>query len=196
MEEILNMYSDLDIWMRVYWGCAVVSSMFFVVQTVLTFIGMDSSDIDVDFDGTGTMDLGDGLSLFSARNLVNFFCGAGWAGICLHSLIPNQYVLMIVSMLIGCCFVYMFFIIKKQTKKLEHNGAFEIADCIGKTTSVYLRIPAQRRGVGKVQVSINGSILEIDAMTNDGNDIASNSNVRITEVLDNHTVLVSSISIQ
>ena len=103
---------------------------------------------------------------------------------------------MIVSMLIGCCFVYMFFIIKKQTKKLEHNGAFEIADCIGKTTSVYLRIPAQRRGVGKVQVSINGSILEIDAMTNDGNDIASNSKVRITEVLDNHTVLVSSISIQ
>ena len=39
-------------------------------------------------------------------------------------------------------------IIKKQTKKLEHNGAFQIKDCVGKTVDVYLRIPANKGGKG------------------------------------------------
>ncbi len=195
MEELLEMYSDLDVWMRVYWGCALVSSLFFIVQALLTFIGMDSSDVTVDFDGADTMDLGGGLSLFSARNLVNFFCGAGWAGICFNTIIPNRYLLMAVSLLIGLGFVYLFFVIKKQTKKLEHNGAFDIADCKGKTASVYLRIPASKSGVGKVQISINGSVQEIDSMTNDDKAIASGSRVTITDIIDDHTFLVSGTGI-
>lgn len=191
MEELFNMYSNLDIWMRAYWSCAIVSSVFFIIQMALTLIGMDSSDVDVDFDGPDTMDLGGGLSLFSIRNLVNFFCGAGWAGVCLNNAISNRYLLLLVSLAVGMAFVYLFFLMKKQTKKLEHNGAFSIADCVDKTASVYLRIPAQRSGQGKVQVSINGSVQEIDAITDEAESIASNSKVRITAVCDDSTLLVS-----
>lgn len=191
MEELFNMYSNLDIWMRAYWSCAIVSSVFFIIQMALTLIGMDSSDVDVDFDGPDTMDLGGGLSLFSIRNLVNFFCGAGWAGVCLNNAISNRYLLLLVSLAVGVAFVYLFFLMKKQTKKLEHNGAFSIDDCMDKTASVYLRIPAQRSGQGKVQVSINGSVQEIDAITDEAEPIASNSKVRITAVCDDSTLLVS-----
>lgn len=191
MENLIGMYSNLDTWMQAYWGCAIVSSVFFIIQMALTLIGMDSSDVDVDFDGPDTMDLGGGLSLFSIRNLINFFCGAGWTGVCLNGTISNKYVLLILSIAVGFAFVYMFFLIKKQTKKLEHNGAFDIGDSVGQAASVYLRIPAHRSGQGKVQVSINGSVQEIDALTDDDKDIASNSKVRITAVYDNSTLLVS-----
>ncbi len=184
------MYSSLDPWMQVYWGCAIIASCIFAVQMILTFLGMDSSDVDVDFDGPDTMDLGGGISLFSIRSLINFFCGFGWAGVSFNSSIPNRFLLLLASLAVGVLFVMMFFYIRKQTKKLEHNGAFKIEDCIGKTTDVYLRIPGQRTGKGKIQASINGSIHEIDALT-DGEDIPSGSKVKVESMIDNSTVLVS-----
>ena len=190
MQEYFDMYSSLDPWMKVYWGCALIAGGIFVIQMVLTLIGMDSTDVDVDFDGPDTMDLGGSISLFSIRNLINFFCGFGWAGVCLNSTIPNRILLLFVAILVGIGFVLMFFYIKKQTNKLQHNGAFKIEDCIGKTTDVYLRIPGQRQGKGKIQVSINGSIQEIDAMT-DGDNISSGSKVKVESIIDPSTVLVS-----
>ena len=190
MQDYFEMYSSLDPWMKVYWGCAIIAGLIFIVQMVLTLIGMDSTDVDVDFDGSDTMDYGGSISLFSIRNLINFFCGFGWAGVCPNGSIPNRIILLLVSLIVGIGFVMMFFYIKKQTKKLEHNGAFKIADCVDKTADVYLRIPGQRKGKGKVQISINGSIQEIDAMT-DGETIASGCKVKVTETIGNDMLLVT-----
>lgn len=182
-------FQDMDTWMQVFWVCAVVGSIIFLIQMVLTLIGMDSSDMDVDFDGADTMDLGGGISLFSIKNFVNFIVGFGWGGVCLSTAIENYWVLTLLALLVGVAFVLMFFFIKKQTKKLEHNGAFDIADCVGKTVDVYLRIPAGQSGKGKVQVSLNGSIHEFDAMTA-GDSIASGQKVEVVSTIDGSTVLV------
>ena len=189
MQEFMNWFSGMDTWMQVYWTCAVVGSLIFVVQMALTLVGMDSTDIDVDFDGADTMDLGGGISLFSIKNFVNFIVGFGWAGVCFGGAIENKWLLTLIAVLVGVAFVLMFFFIKKQTKKLEHNGAFEIADCVGKTVDVYLRIPANKSGKGKVQVSLNGSVHEFDAMT-EGDSIASGQKVEVMSVVDGSTVLV------
>lgn len=189
MQEYLDAFYGLDTWMQVYWVCAIVGTVVFVVQMVLVLVGMDSIDTDVDFDGADTMDLGGGLSLFSIKNFVNFLVGFGWTGVCLADAIANKWLLGIVAVAVGVAFVYMFFIIKKQTKKLEHNGAFRIEDCVGKTVDVYLRIPGKRKGKGKVQVSLNGSVQEIEAMT-EGDDIASGQKVEVVDVVDGATLLV------
>lgn len=185
----LEAYQAMDTWMQVFWGCAIVGSLIFIVQMVLTLIGMDSSDMDVDFDGADTMDLGGGISLFSIKNFVNFIVGFGWGGVCFAGIIENKWLLTFVAMLVGIAFVIMFFFIKKQTKKLEHNGAFLINDCVGKTVDVYLRIPKNKSGKGKVQVSLNGSVQEFDAMTA-GESIASGQKVEVLSVIDGSTVLV------
>ncbi len=185
----LETYQSMDTWMQVFWGCAIVGSIIFIIQMVLTLIGMDSSDMDVDFDGGDTMDLGGGISLFSIKNFVNFIVGFGWAGVCFSGAIKNMWLLTFIAVLVGVGFVLMFFFIKKQTKKLEHNGAFNIEDCVGRTVDVYLRIPAQKEGKGKVQVSINGSVQEFDAMT-EGEAIPSGRKVTVVSVIDGSTVLV------
>ncbi|MBQ6965123.1 MAG: serine protease [Bacteroidaceae bacterium] len=184
-----EMFQELDTWMQVFWVCAVVGTLIFVIQMVLTLVGMDSSDMDVDFDGGDTMDLGGGISLFSIKNFVNFIVGFGWAGVCLNGVIEQKWLLSLVAVLVGVAFVVMFFLIKRQTKKLEHNGAFQIEDCVGKTVDVYLRIPASKSGKGKVQVSLNGSVQEIGAMT-EGESIASGQKVSVVSVIDRSTLLV------
>lgn len=189
MGELFTMYGEMELLLQIFWGCAIVASLIFIVQMVLTLIGMDSSDVDVDFDGANTMDLGGGLNLFTIKNFIGFLVGFGWAGVCFYDAIPNVILLLLVAFVVGCLFVGIFVVIYKQTKKLEHNGAFKIDDVMGTTVSVYLRIPANGTGKGKVQVSQNGSVHELDAFT-DGEEIPSGAKVKIVEVIDNETVKV------
>lgn len=185
---MLEWYSNLDATMQVFWTCAIVGSVIFLIQAILTLIGMDSDldmDTDIDMSDGDTMDLGGGLSLFSIRNLINFMVGFGWGGVCLAGTVSNTVLLCIFAILVGAFFVWIFFIIKKQTRKLESNGAFDINKCVGKVADVYLRIPAGNGGLGKVQISINGSIHEVDAMT-DGAELPSGTKVTVVEVIDNY----------
>lgn len=76
--------------------------------------------------------------------------------------------------------------------KLESNGAFDINTAIGKTCDVYLRIPANRAGTGKVQISFSGSVQELDAVT-DGEMIPSGSKVTVVEILNNKILRVEKI---
>ena len=82
--------------------------------------------------------------------------------------------------------------IYKQMRRLEHDGAFRIDDCVGQVADVYLRIPGQRRGEGKVQYSFGGSVQELAAIT-EGEAIASGAKVRILEVVGQHTLLVEKV---
>lgn len=193
MNSLFEWFSGMPAMDQVFWGCALVSTVFFLIQFVLTLIGMDSSDVDVDFDAPDTLDLGGGLSLFSIRNLVNFFMGFGWAGISFRTLVPNNALLCLVAVAFGLLFVLMFLLVLKKTRKLETNGAFRIADCVGKTADVYLRIPGGRAGTGKVQISVNGSVHEINAVTDGTDMIPTGGKVRVDEVIGSDLLLVSRV---
>ena len=188
---MIQWYTSLDGTMQFYWTCAIVASAVFLLQALLTLIGMDSDldmDVDTDFSTGDTMDLGGGLSLFSIRNLVNFFVGFGWAGVSLHNVIESKALLLVIAVLIGLFFGYIYIFLRKKLMRLEHNGAMKISDAEGKSATVYLRIPAQRSGKGKVQISLNGSIHELDAVT-DGAEIATGTMVTVKAVEDNVLII-------
>ena len=196
-ETISTWFMALEPMQQMFWGCALVASVVFLIQMVLTMLGMDGHNVDVDFDvadfgdvDTDTMDMGGALSLFSIRNLVSFFVGFGWAGVSLQNLIGNNFWLVLVSILVGAFFVWVFFVVKKQMRKFEANGAFDIKRCEGRTANVYLRIPGQNSGKGKIQISVNGAFHEVDALT-DGDPITTGSKVRITEIIDGETLRVT-----
>lgn len=184
LQDLQTWYLSLDSTMQMFYGCAIIASVVFGIQATLTICGMDH-DLDMDFDtdmGAGdTMDLGGGLSLFSIRSLVNFFVGFGWAGVSLRKAIPQTWLLVMIAIIIGLFFGYIYIYMRRKLMRLEHNGAVNINDSIGKHADVYLRIPAQRSGKGKVQISLNGSVHEFDAMT-DGEEIATHSTITITSV--------------
>lgn len=191
MGTITTWYSSLDPTLRVYWGIAIFASIVFIIQTTMSFIGMGDvdgagADADMDFDGTPDTDSLDDagtMHLLSIRNIFYFLLGFGWAGVSLWRTIPNHVVLAIVAILVGCLFVAIFMVLFRQMMKLQHNGAFDINDAVGKVCDVYLRIPAEGKGLGKVQISFNGSIQELDART-EGEQLPSGSKVRVLRVID------------
>ena len=86
----------------------------------------------------------------------------------------------------------MYIFLRRKLKKLEYNGAVDINDALGKEADVYLRIPAEAKGAGKVQISLGGSIFEYPAITK-GEEIASGKRIKVVEVIDNKTLLVEEL---
>ena len=72
---MLEVFNNLDTLLKGFWMIAIPTSVIFIIQMILTFIGSDASDgTSADFDG----DLNGGdtpFQLFSFRNLINFLLG-------------------------------------------------------------------------------------------------------------------------
>jgi len=54
---------------------------------------------------------------------------------------------------------------------------------------VYLKIPGEKRGEGKVQISIQGAIREFNALTA-GEELETGAPIRVVEVINDNTLLV------
>jgi len=188
----METFRQLDGAIQVFWIIAAVSSLVFVIQAVITFMGM-GSDVDFDTDLSSGVDGLDGDSFagfFSFRNLVNFLLGYGWTGTLLADSIESMGVLQLVAIGVGLIFVIAFLIMFRLLMKLAHDGSFKNAECVGLTASVYLRIPAARSDKGKVQVSVKGSVHEVDAVTDSAEMIPTGGNVKILAVVSDDTLLV------
>lgn len=190
----MDTFSDLDPLLRIFWFIAIPVSIIFIIQTIMTFMGGDASDgLDADFDGDMSHDGGDGpLQIFSLRNLINFLLGFSWAGIAFFRTIESPGLLVALALIVGLVFFFLFFFIIKQLQKLAENNSFKMSDTLHKTAEVYLTIPAQRGGKGKVLVSVNGSTRELDAMTETETEIKSGNVVRIVRI-DSDILIVESI---
>lgn len=188
----MDALNNLEPLLKVFWYIAIPISAIFLVQTIMTFIGADSGDgIDADFDGD--LDHANApFQLFSFRNLINFLLGFSWTGISFYGLVNSKPLLITLSVIIGAAFIMIFFIIIKQIQKLAENNTFKIESLLHRTASVYLRIPEHRTGTGKIQVSVNGSFREIDAITNQ-EQITSGSTIKIVKIESNNLVLVEKI---
>lgn len=189
LEDITLWFTSMETLQQVFWACAIVSTLFFVVQFVLLLVGIDSDSLDLD---TNTLDLGGGFSLLTIKNLIHFFVGFGWAGASLWNLIENHYLLSFVALLAGVAMVVLFLLLFRAIMRLERHGNYDPNQAQGKVADVYLNIPAHKTGKGKVQLSINGSVLEFDAYTN-GESLSTGAKVRVIEVVDHQTVIVEHI---
>lgn len=162
---MLDFLKNLDPLHQTFWYIAIPISLIFIIQTILTFIGGDAGDgLEADFDS----DLDGGSStfqLFSFRNLTNFLIGFSWSGVLLYNKIENKLFLTFIAFIVGAIFLLLFFFIMKQILKLSEDNTFRIENTIGKVATVYLTIPENKNGKGKVQVSVNGTTHEIDAIT-------------------------------
>jgi membrane-bound ClpP family serine protease len=63
---------------------------------------------------------------------------------------------------------------------------------MNKTASVYLTIPASKSGKGKIQISVRGSMHELDAMT-EGDKIETGAPVKVVRVEGSTLVFVEKI---
>ncbi len=188
----MDFLNDLEPVLRVFWWIALPVSLIFIIQMVLTFIGGDATDgLHADFDG----DLSGGdtpFQLFSFRNLINFLLGFSWTGISFYHSISSTSLLIGLSVVVGSLFVAIFFIIIKQIRRLEEDNSFQITNALDKTAEVYLPIPAEKSGKGKVLISVKGSMHELEAITEKGR-IETGKVVKVVRIESNQLLVVETL---
>lgn len=184
----MELLENLDPLLRTYWYIAVPVSIIFLIQLIMTFVsGVDTDGLDgdsVDFDAD--------FQIFTLRNLINFLLGLSWTGISFFSTISNPIYLVLLSLFVGCVFVYVFFVIIAQIQKLAEDNSFKIENTLNKTAEVYLRIPEKKSGKGKIIVSVNGAFHELEAMTEQG-EIPTGAAVKVIKIENNIIVIVQTI---
>lgn len=189
MIEVFNSFDNL---LKTFYFVAFPASLIFIIQTIMTFAGVDSSDgVHADFSGN----LADGsapFQLFSLRNLINFLLGFGWSGVAFYPLIQNRVLLIFLSLVVGVLFLLMFWVILKQLSKLSEDNSFKFSETIGKTAEVYLAIPANNSGKGKVLISVRGSVRELDAITS-GEKIATGQVIKVIAISGDNILVVESL---
>lgn len=171
----------------IYWGIALISSLVFTIQTVLLFVGFDT---DADFSGGDVAFDVDGLALVSVKTVACFLLGFGWSGVILAPLFENAWVVALISLGIGALFMFGAWILLKQVLTLSQDNTFHADKIVGYTADVYLRIPADADKSGKIMVSYEGSLHELQAFNAGAEEIPTGAKVHIVEAIDDATVRV------
>jgi len=198
---IATWWTSLTLSMQILWGITLASSLIFLIQSILTFIGADadSSGLDADFDMGADTSMADavsstGMSLLTFRNLINFLLGFGWSAILLQEGIQSTALLLVVSTIIGLALVFTVMMMFKWLSSMQQSGNINIyKSAVGCQGKVYLTIPATRSGEGKVQITINNSVREYNAIT-DSDTLKTGTAVKVVEVIDAGTLLVEELN--
>lgn len=189
-------WTTLDLFMKILWCIAIASSLIFIVETVLTFIGADVDfDADADFDmPDGTFEGDPSMNLYTFRNLVNFLLGMSWTAILLKDQIASKALLMAIAFVAGAILVAAIMLMFKWLSKMQQSGNIDVMrDAEGCNGKVYLTVPAERAGTGKVQITINGAVREYDAVTDSEQDLKTGKAIKVVEAIDNSTLLVEEL---
>lgn len=198
MNTMFETFKSMDMMLQIYWILAAVSSIIFIIQGIMTFAGFDAdSDADIALSPDEVPDGGDaafdadGFHLVSIKSIICFILGFGWTGALCWGSIPNHALLGFVAFLVGLVFMFSIAFLMFQVMKLNKDNTFHVKQVVGKVADVYLRIPAMHTESGKIQVSMNGSMHELEAYTDACNAIPTGAKVKITEVIEGSTVLVA-----
>lgn len=191
MIEWLN---SMDVMTRIFWAIALASSLIFVIQSVLTFIGADADATGMDMDAGASVDdpsdMGTGMGLLTFRNFVNFFLGFGWMALIMKEKTSSLSLVIIVSAIVGALLVVAVMMLFKWLGSMQETGNIDVyksaVDCRG---TVYLTVPAERRGEGKVQIVINNSVREYNAQT-DGPELKTGASIRVVDIVNPNVLLV------
>ena len=181
-----------------FWGISIVFSVLFCIQFIFGLIGVDadadmeiSGDIDMDMDGDYSLDAD--FTVFSTRSIIAFFTFFGWTGVLSLNAGASLMTTLIASSVSGSLAMVLVGFLMWQFSKLDQAGNIDINDALFQTGEVYLRIPAKDKGQGKVHINIQGSLKEVDAITEAAEAIPTGSFVRVVEVLDNRLLVVSQV---
>ena len=189
-----------------YLICAVVGGLIMVIQFLMMILGFgDFNDVDVpddapdiDMDGgdvdAGDADVGSGnmISLarfLSFRVIVAASAFFGVLGLWADSAKFHPMVSFAIALLGGWVAGAAVAFILGFINKLQSSGNVKMESAVGKTATVYIPIPENKTNTGKIQLSIQGRIDEMEAMT-PGPALPSGATVVIKEIVDGRIAIV------
>ncbi len=180
-------FSNLEFLPKMYWLIAVIGSLAFVVVMVMAFAGGDADDIgEMDAD----MDADVGFQFISFKNLVGFFTIFGWSGITCIDAGLSKPLTIIISVISGLLMMVIMAALFYFISKLTDSGTLNYKNAIDAVGEVYLTIGSDRSRMGKVTVSVQGTMRELDALTDSMTELKSGTIIKVVDVTSNGILIV------
>lgn len=173
-----------------FWGFALFSSALFLIVFVINLLGFDAdSDIETGTDA----DSGGGFPIFSLKALTAFMTFFSWTGVLLIGEGRSLWQIIPYSFLSGLVAMVLVVFLMKKFSDFTESGTADTLDLIFEKGNVYLPIPPDQQGKGKVHVTLNRSLREMNAVTQDHEKIHTGEKVRVLEVLPENVLLVEKV---
>jgi hypothetical protein len=175
---------------KVFWGISLIFSVLFLIQFVVSLIGLDfDTDVDVEVDTHGEYHLDPSFTILSVRSIIAFFTFFGWTGVLVLNSGGSVWAALGFSSLAGLAAMFIVGYIIFLFTKLTEEGNVNLSKALYTTGEVYLSIPANKNGQGKVHLKIQGALKEVDAVTN-GDTLPTGSTIKVVEIIDDNLILV------
>ncbi|KQC30890.1 hypothetical protein [Flagellimonas eckloniae] len=183
-------FTALTLFEKIYWLVALISSAIFIVLIILTIVGGDADDMGGDVDAEVDGDGGIGFQFLSFKNLMGFFTIFGWSGIaCLDGGLSKGLTVGI-SVFCGLLMMTAMAALFYYLAKLQSSGTLKLKNALNEIGEVYLTIGANRSKIGKVSINVQGTLRELEALTDEKHDLIQSNVVRVKEITANGILIV------
>ncbi len=194
----------------VFLVCAIAGSAILVIQFLMTLIGFDGDESGLDSMAGGEASLGDtslgddvasghdGLdhdpnSLFKKitfRSVVAATAFFGIAGMAASSAGLSPFPTMAIAVAAGGGALYAVGWLFHSLRHLSEEGNLQISQAVGRPGTVYIPIPGEKSGAGKIQLNLQNRIVELRAVTSEKDRLPTGASVVVVEVVSSNTVAV------
>lgn len=163
--------------------CAVVGGVLVLAQFVLGAMGAEHHDVD-------DPSAGDGLQLLSVRALGAGLAFFGVTALGVSALGVPWPLAAIGGLLVGTGVAAGVAFAMRAMLGLQRDASVRIEHAIGIQATVYIPIPAARRGTGKVLLTLRGRTVECEAVTSEETPLSTGATVIVVEVHEHDVVEV------
>jgi len=173
--------------------CAILGGTFVICQVVAGLFGFGTeSDSDFDADHEMGTDVDHGnvfLGMLSVRAITAALLFFGLAGMTALQYGAEELTAFLIAVGAGIGTIYAVGMMMKVIAQLKHDGTARVERSLGRTGTVYLRVPAARTGTGKVHLMLQNRTVEYQAVTV-GTELPTGAPVRVVAVVNSDTVEV------
>ena len=179
---------DYDPAMRTFVGLGAVSSIILFLQMIIILIG--GSDLDFELGEVGE---GGATGIFSIRSIGSFFTGFGWTGAMFLQNGHSVGVATLAGTIVGSLILAGFLGLMRWLHSFKTDGTVNYENAIGNVGTVYIPIPPKRKGMGQIQVDVQGRLSTVDAVSDSEEKIENRTPVRVDSLVDARTLLVKTL---
>jgi membrane protein implicated in regulation of membrane protease activity len=187
---MLEWFSDLELFSKFYWLITIIGSLVFTIVIIMTFMGVDGADDFESVDSSIDADTGIEFQFISLKNLIGFFTIFGWSGIACIDAGLSKPITVLISVISGLIMMTIMAAMFHYMKKLTDSGTLDYKNALGAIGEVYLTIGENRSRMGKVSVRVQGTLRELDALTDSFTELKSGTIIKIVEVTSNGILIV------
>lgn len=176
-------WNQLETVQQVFALIAIPSTLVMLIQTVMLLIGMGETDAG-DMDGDEVFESGaegDGFILFSVRGIVSMLTVMGWSAVALLETLAPWLAISIAAVL-GVATLFGMAFLMRSVARLQASGNIDVENAVGKVAKVYIPIPAESKGSGKVTMTLQETYTELSAITTAPEKLPTGAYVRVVAV--------------